>query len=654
MKTLYLSFLWHMHQPYYKDNTENKYFMPYAFLHSIKDYYDMLMHVSKYKDIKCTFNLTPSLLYQINDLSKNLEQDIFIYVLLKDVDSLIDNEKIFLLNGLFSVNYENAIKPVKYYDKLYKKRKRANKNNLDIFSDNELLDLEVLYLLANCGYYLKKEDFVKKLINKGKWFTQKEKEDLVYYLKDFLGKIIPLYRSMRKEGRISTTTSPFYHPILPLLVDRENAKKARQDVILPKIEANFKDDADLQIKKALELNKKLLDYEPDGFWPSEGSVSDGVIELFRKNGIKYILTDEDVLFKTIKNSDRAYVYKVYKINGVDVFFRDKNLSNDISFRYNALNSKDAVNDFISHLRGIYDYHEFSPVVSVVMDGENAWEFYKNNGYDFFEELYRQLERLNWCKTATFDEILSLKEIEREDLSHIEPGSWIYGNFDIWIGKKEKNVAWDMLALAKNECDAKNRDVQEEILEAEGSDWFWWYDDDFYTPIKEQFDALFRKHLINAYRESLKDVPSKLFKPITKITPKGYIPKQTTPIMPSIDGRLSFAFEWLESLIFKAKPEKAMFNTMRVCFDDRFTYIALFGDKISFKENCALEFDFLDKKVFNLNIPLKNSSCERFLIKTDEFTEIRINGTFEFEYAVLRVKIENKTKEEIFFEKVKYE
>ncbi len=652
MKTLYLSFLWHMHQPYYKDNTENKYFMPYVFLHSIKDYYDMLMHVSKYKNIKCTFNLTPSLLYQIDDLSKNIEQDMFIYVLLKDVKSLIDNEKIFLLNNLFSINYKNFIEPVEYYDKLYKKQ--ANKDALNILSDNELLDLEVLYLLANCGYYLKQDNFIKKLINKGKWFTQKEKEDLVYYLRDFLGKIIPLYRSMKEEGKISITTSPFYHPILPLLMDRENAKKAKQDVTLPKIKANFKDDADLQIKKALELNKELFGCKPNGFWPSEGSVSDGVIELFRKNGIKYILTDEDVLFKTVKSNDRSYIYKVYKINGVNVFFRDKNLSNDISFRYNALNAKDAVNDFISHLRGIYDYHEFSPIVSVVMDGENAWEFYKNNGYDFFEELYTQLEKLDWCKTVTFDEVLNLTDVEKQSLKHIEPGSWICGNFDVWIGKKEKNRAWDILSLAKNECDSSNKDVEEELLIAEGSDWFWWYDDDFYTPIKDKFDGLFRKHLINAYRMSNKTIPHNLFEPITRIKPEGNILKHKAPITPFIDGELTTVFEWVESLLFEAKPTNAIFNAMRVCFDDKFTYIALLGDSAKVSDEMVFEFDFPDKKIFNLSIPVKNRKGDGFLIKTGEITEIRINGKLEFEYVILRIKMDKKIEEEIFFEKVKYE
>ncbi len=550
---MYISFLWHMHQPFYKDLLKNNYVMPWTFLHAIKDYYDMIEIIEGFENIQLNFNFVPSLLEQIEDYSKVPYSDYFLKILQKDVGLLSENEKDFLLKQLFCANYDNMIKKFPKYLELYSK-KRDN----SVFSLQDFIDLEVLYLLSWTGYYIrKKSNIVQKLINKGKNFNQSEKIELVEELFRFIGEILPKYKNMQLSGKIEISTSPYFHPILPLLIDPSIAKIAMPDIQLPIIVENFKDDAYNQIKFGMEKYKEIFSIYPNGFWPSEGSVSDDTLLMISEHNIKWVATDEDILFLSNKNLNKKDLYFPYNFNGVNIFFRDKELSNAIGFIYSKWDYKDAAKDFYNKIKKIEsDINDENAIISIILDGENAWEFYRDNGVPFLKEIYSLIIDDQSLIMTTYSNYLNAQNSGRE-LTHIHPGSWINANYGIWIGHPEENRAWEMVADAKKVLFQKKDSVSEdsfkmaykELLIAEGSDWFWWYGDDFYSEMSDKFDSLFRSHIANVYSFLNEDVPFNVFQPIKKYLKAEFLKEPVDIINPVIDGQVKNYLEWLSAGIF---------------------------------------------------------------------------------------------------------
>lgn len=559
-----------MHQPYYKDNLSNTTLMPWVFLHAIKDYYDMPWYLEKFPNIKATFNLVPSLMLQIDEYIDRKANDKLINIIKKDVGSLKIEELQFLEEFLFLSNEKNMIKPLNRYHELLLKYK-SNSNSLDQFSYQELNELQVLFLLSWCGNYLRENSYlIKSLITQGSNYSHEQKIELLDELYDFLSKIVPYYKKLAQTNQIAISTTPFYHPILPLLLDRNSAKEAKSGVVLPNSFENYEEYAKLQVSKAVDFFKEKFDYAPVGFWPSEGSVSMKTLELLQSNNIKWVATDEEILFKSINTHNKEDLYKPYFLKGerqdINLFFRDKYLSDLIGFEYSKKESLQAAQDFISHLKNIYLNANDSTLVSVILDGENAWEFYPNNAQDFFENLYRLINEQEWCETVLFDEVSKLP-IQQVELPKLATGSWINGNFDIWIGSSEKNKAWELLDLTKQNFEELKdqldesviKKVEREFLIALGSDWFWWYGDDHFTELNHQFDEQFRAHLKNIYKLLDLEIPSEIFMPIVKKVKKdsGHI-KPTDFITPFVDGNMSNFFEWLNSGFIDIKKE---FSTM---------------------------------------------------------------------------------------------
>lgn len=560
-----------MHQPYYKDDCTNTTLMPWVFLHAIKDYYDIPWYLEKFPNIKATFNLVPSLLTQIEGYLNGSANDKFLEMLKKDVNSLRLDEKSFLSEYLFLANEQHMVKPLpRYYELLLKYK--APDSSFEIFSNEEILELEVLFLLAWCGNFLRESnELVKALLKQEKNYSQKQKNDLINELYSFLSELIPYYKKLQDNKQIDISTTPFYHPILPLLIDRQSAKEARPDVVLPTSSAKYEDFASLQVTSAVDYFEKLFDKKPKGFWPSEGSVSNKTISLLSSHGVQWACTDEEILSKTLNNSNKELLYKPYSLkteNGkVNLFFRDKYLSDLIGFDYSKKSAKEAASDFVSHLKNIYLNASSSPLVPVILDGENAWEFYPNNAQDFFEELYKLLDEQAWCETVLFDEVPQIEDLKFTELSSLNSGSWINGNFDIWIGSPEKNKAWELLDLTKNSFDeVKNsldeqtlQKVEKEFMIALGSDWFWWYGDDHYTELNHQFDEQFRAHLKNVFELMNKEVPREIFVPIVKKDDANQVNiLQKDFISPVVDGNMSNYFEWLNCGRMDIKKE---FSTM---------------------------------------------------------------------------------------------
>jgi alpha-amylase/alpha-mannosidase (GH57 family) len=607
MKKLYLCFLWHMHQPWYIDPFTQEFEMPWVFLHAIKDYYEMPWLVSRYKKIKATFNLVPSLIKQLQIYSENPSSCKFLNLLKKDADKISNTEKDYLLKILFSANLTTMIKPIPRYFQIY--QKYMTTQNL---TNQDFLDLQVLFLLSWTGNYLRENNhYIKTLLEKGKNFTQAEKEKLVNVLLDFLKEIIPFYKKLENEGRIEITTTPYYHPILPLLLNTESAKESKPDISLPKIIANFKEDAVYHLNAALDEYQSIFDKKPNGLWPAEGSLSNQTLDLFIEHKIKWTATDEDVLYNVAGKRDK---YKIYKYKDIYIFFRDKYLSDSTGFRYQNMNEKDAVDDFISHLRSIYNSSQHCQVVSVILDGENAWEFYKNNGKDFFNRLYFEISHQKWIECITFSEVLE-KNVEIENLESIKAGSWIYGNFTTWIGHPEKNTAWEYLSETRNflESEKENdlyKKAREYIYIAEGSDWFWWYGDDHFTIYADKFDLLFRSNLMKVYDVLGKKPPAKLSKPIKQTFKQPIIKKPKNYITPTIDGKITNYFEWLFSgeidLTFdlSSMNTEILLNKLYYGYDKENFYLRFDGNVNQIK-NDILRLNFITDKEFSFSVPISN-------------------------------------------------
>lgn len=629
-KKLHLAFVWHMHQPYYRNDIEGKTIMPWVFLHGIKDYYDIPWYMSRFEGVKATYNLVPSLIEQLKLYIEGRAGDALLDALYKEVVTLNIEEKKLLESYLFLSNEKNMIKPLSRYYTLF--LKYSSHGNINDFDEGELLDGQVLFLLAWCGVYLRQNsDTVKRLLEKGAGYTQNEKKELLDALLEFVKEIVPFYKKLEENGQITLITTPYYHPITPLLLDRESAREARPDVTLPKSSGDFYDFGERNTKDAVSFFEENFQKKPEGFWPAEGSVSMKSANLFAKYGIKWFCSDEEILYKTLHNDTKHNIYKNYSLDteegSVEIRFRDKYLSDLLGFQYSNRDPKDAANDFIHHLKNIYEACDFSPLVNVILDGENAWEFYTNNGYDFFMELYKQFEACDWIEPVKMEEFKNQEDIKTTALSNLASGSWISGNFDIWIGQEEKNRAWELLDMTKRAYDGKQDSLEKEkkeIIDKEfmialGSDWFWWYGDDHYTVQKAEFDALFRKHLTNIYNLMDMEVPKEIVTPIVQEkSGSSFHRKPKDLIYPTMDGKESDYFEWLNSGVIDLKKEFSVMDSSK-------NYIE--SIRYGYNENSL--FFFMDgkvkklagKAVLNLNINGKTYPLE--LKERVEHKEVRL-------------------------------
>ncbi|GAX87455.1 conserved hypothetical protein [Lebetimonas natsushimae] len=581
-----MNLLWHMHQPFYY--YKSKIYLPWVFLHAIKDYYDMANIASKY-NVKVSFNLTPSLLLQLDEIDEN--KDYFLSLLLKK--NLENNEKEYVLNIIKSVYVETMVKPYKKFYFLF------NKNNL---TQKDFNDLEVFYLLSWCGEELKKRRFIQNYLNKES-FTYEEKEELIFYLLEFVKGIIPFYKILQDIGKIQITTSPFSHPILPLLFNMENAKKANPKVVLPKIYFPLKDDAFMHIKKAKEIYKKFFGFYPKAFWPAEGGISEEVIDAFRDEGINITFSGDDVLKKV--ESD---IYSPYEYNGVKLFFRDRYLSDLIGFNYKYFEVDDAVN----HFKREIDNRPGN--ITVILDGENAWEYYKNP-YQFLHKFYEMLESKN---TKFFDEVESVKKLNK-----IIPGSWINGDFNTWVGDEEKNRAWEMLFLSKKEITD-----DENYLYVEGSDWFWWYGRGHESVQNEIYDEIFRNYLMDVFKKHKKKIPA--FLVIKNFHKKTYFVPQKFILTPRIDGKTNF-FEWVGAGEIKENFGALAGNIPKIYYaiDEKNLYLRIDDSKYEFREFKNVKGEIVEavgeRREF-LRFTLKGENFE--MILPSEIIKLELNEIYK--------------------------
>lgn len=543
MKRLDVAFIWHMHQPYYKDDLTGRYLLPWVRLHGVKDYFPMAALLENFENVKATFNLVPVLVEQLNDYARNNASDTFLELTLKKASDLALDEKLDLLGNFFRVNFKRFIEPNARFSELLIKRgldlsvsalKEAARN----FSGQDFLDLQALFNLAWFhSISIDADANLKNLIEKKRDYTEEDKEYIVFKQREILKKILPLYKRLEEEGRIEITTTPYYHPILPLICDTEAARVSSPAIKLPRRRFTHPEDAAWHIEEAIKYHTAEFGRAPRGMWPSEGSVSDEALDLVISKGLDWVAADENILFKSLVLYDRRYkdssrfdrrlIYEPYRLKRgsrhINMVFRDKNLSDMISFNYNSWPQARAAEDLLGHFRMVLENLRRDAdrgLMTIVMDGENAWEYYEDNGRTFFETVYANLDTKDSpIKSATVSEYLAA-EPSKKTLAGVSPGSWINHNFEIWIGDEQDNLSWEYLDRARRDLvkftsqsrkkpglDGSNiRKAWRELYIAEGSDWNWWYGGRSRSGGDNPFDNLYRMHLKNIYKLLKKPIP----------------------------------------------------------------------------------------------------------------------------------------------------
>jgi alpha-amylase/alpha-mannosidase (GH57 family) len=587
-----VAILWHMHQPFYEDLVTREHILPWVRLHALKDYYGMVALLREFPGVRMTFNLVPSLLVQLEAFAQDRARDRHLEVGLKPAAALDERDIDFALDNFFHAQRQRMIDIYPRYAELLAKRGGSLPTAADRraatgrFTRDDLRDLQVWHKLAWIDpFYLDGDSRVRALLAKGHGFSEEDKATLRAVELELLNRVIPEYRAAAERGQAELSTSPFFHPILPLLCDSDIYLQTHPDARRPRHRFAHPEDAVEQLERAVRYHTSLFGVRPHGLWPSEGSVSNAMVPLVADAGFAWMATDELILARTlgatfsrdgqghIEQPERLYAAYGISREGarVSCAFRDHVLSDLIGFTYAGWRADAAADDFVGRLVEAGERYRRraggeEALIPIILDGENAWEHFEGGGRPFLRALYGRLSGHPELRTVTMAEAC---RVPRHELTEIFPGSWIDAHFSIWIGHQDDQSAWSQLADARDAVaaapPAAAAAALEEILIAEGSDWFWWYGDDHSSAQDQTFDDLFRRHLRNAYRLLQKPVPEELF--ATNISTGGPVQVQAQPtalLSPTVDGEETSYFEWLGAGSFEVhEAAGAMHQVERV-------------------------------------------------------------------------------------------
>src|SRR5690242_10873789 len=579
MPVLRVIVLWHMHQPFYKDLVTGEYRLPWVRMHALKDYYGMVKLLDEFPRVHQNFNLVPSLLVQIEDYVTGKAKDPWRDLIAKPARDFSPHDKEFALTYLFQANHTHQVGRYPRYLELLQKRAQYKAVTAAVphFNVQDFADLQVLSQLAWFDEFFLDEPVIVDLIKKERNFNRADQEALLGVENRLLASVIPAYRAASDRGGIELSTTPFYHPILPLLCDTNNGRVSSPGLPLPRRRFLQANDALEQMRRAVDFHEQTFGKRPAGMWPSEGSVSDEVLKLAQQLGLKWLATDEGVLGRSTRSffernsagqltPDSAQrLYQLYRRgeeeDGVSLLFRDHNLSDLIGFVYSGLPPKEAATHFLKTIKT-----SAQPVlgtgrdaiVPVILDGENAWEHFPASGREFLTRLYHAIQTDPQIEPLTIAEVIE-RTPKVSSLTSLVPGSWINANFNVWIGAPEDNLAWDYLAEARdfygrnsqNGNEANQRLAYEELLIAEGSDWNWWYGPEHHSANDRDFDELYRKHLSNVYQLLGGRPPEALAQPIARSDARPTFVPQTGYIHPRLNEKSPHYFDWIGAAIYSA-------------------------------------------------------------------------------------------------------
>jgi alpha-amylase/alpha-mannosidase (GH57 family) len=558
-----LCFLWHMHQPFYKDLWSGQYKLPWTRLHALKDYAGMVQILDEFPQIHQTFNLVPSVVMQIEDYASGTASDPFLDCAVMPAENLSESQRIFMRRYFFQANLGRMIYRYPRYRELYESRDRM--------SVRDLRDLQVLSQLVWFDEdLLAREPELMELVRKGHDYSLDDQAAMARKQRESLQRVLPVYRDFCARGQIEIATTPFYHPILPLICDSDIGAVSHPGVTLPR-RFRYPDDAREQLTRARNYMFEKLGAAPVGLWPSEGSISDEALGLAADCGFQWSASDNGVLARTLRaNAGPDETYRSYLWNRdgreIRLLFRDHHLSDLIGFTYQHMSAEDAAGHFLTQIRNnIHDAGDHDALVPIILDGENAWEWYEANGRPFLRALYRRIGEDPNLQALTISEALARFEPRR--MEGVVPGSWINANFDVWIGAEEDNLAWEYLLDARRAyddaaaapdasarvSDEMRRLAYEELLIAEGSDWCWWYGPEHGSDNRAEFDQLYRDHLSNVYRALGQTPPEALSRPILKSQPGELHEAPLNPIHATLDGEITSVFEWSGAGRYRPDP-----------------------------------------------------------------------------------------------------
>jgi alpha-amylase/alpha-mannosidase (GH57 family) len=542
-----LVLLWHMHQPDYRNYRTGQFELPWVYLHAIKDYTDMAHHLEAHPGVKAVVNFAPVLLDQIEAYAEQfalgeVKDPLLKLLATSDLEHIDRASCLLVLESCFRGNHRTMLDPFPHYKRLYEVYqaiRAKGESALCYLSGQFLGDLLVWYHLAWTGESVRRShETVVRLMAQGEGYTHADRFQLYGLIGDLISGIIPRYRKLAERGQLELSCTPHHHPLAPLLLDFASAREAMPAVELPPDSySGGRNRVGAHIDAALESHAGRFGARPVGIWPAEGAVSNALFEMLGERGISWAATSESVLASSLKRShpgqplpERAqYLYRPYRVRsgqaGISCFFRDERLSDLIGFEYCRWFGKDAALHFVNALDEIRRAAPggTTPLVSVILDGENAWEYYPYNAYYFLHDLYAELEAHPVIRTTTFAEALAAHK--GEEIPGVVAGSWVYGTFSTWIGAPEKNAAWVLLCEAKRNFDLVMQSgrlssedrvlVERQLMDCEGSDWFWWFGD--YNPQHSVaiFDRLFREKLSNLYRLLKLPMPPVLARPISQ-------------------------------------------------------------------------------------------------------------------------------------------
>jgi alpha-amylase/alpha-mannosidase (GH57 family) len=545
--------LWHMHQPPYRDALSGQYVLPWTYLHAIKDYTDMAAHLEGQPGAKAVVNFTPVLIEQIEDLAACVRAhldhgrslpDVLLASLGAQALPTAATERLLLLRACLRADQENLINRHAAFASLVELAKSmATAETIAYASDQFLHDLSVWYHIAWMGESLRQDARIAHLVTKASGFDASDRRILLALTGELLAGVLPRFRALADAGRCELATSPFSHPILPLLIDFATARESEAHAGQPRHRAypGGQERVDWHLREAVRTFERVFGRKPRGCWPSEGAISERAVQSIAAAGFDWLATSVSVLRASLEKSavaipdDGAAADRMLNraFQGPDseiaCYFRHDTFSDLIGFTYSRWHGDDAAQHFARELEAFADRTEGDAqrVLLVALDGENAWEYYPFNGHYFLQALYKILATHPRLRLATLSEVVDEQRAAMSSaqlLPRIRAGSWVYGTLSTWMGDVEKNAAWDLLCDAKcafdatvaaGRLDASALQLAErQLASCESSDWFWWFGD--YNPAAavRDFDQLYRHQLTSLYRLLQLDVPKSLEQPLS--------------------------------------------------------------------------------------------------------------------------------------------
>ena len=624
MPVLRVIILWHQHQPFYKDLVSGEYRLPWVRLHALKDYFGMVKLLDEFPNVHQTFNLVPSLITQIQDYVSGTAQDPFLQVAAKPAKDLTPEERRFALQYLFQANPVHMIGRYPRYRELWERFRGSGSSPEPAekyFQAQDFTDLQVLSQIAWFDEFFLQDPEVAALIQKGRNYSLDDQRFVILHQRELLAKVLPAHAEAAQRGFIEISTSPFYHPILPLICDTNMGAVSTPGLPLPPHRFRHPEDAREQLQRGLDLHQKVFGVRPQGVWPSEGSVSEEVLAIAQSLGVKWMATDEEVLGRTLGVSfsregdgrlpaePAAKLYNIHRYQSgqteMNMIFRDHTISDLIGFVYSGMPPQEAATHLMRSIKQsaqpALDQGK-DAVLSIILDGENAWEYYPQSGREFLRRFYDALQREPGVEAVTVSEAIQ-RHKDFGQLSSLVPGSWIHANFNVWIGAPEDNRAWDYLHHARNFYDQTSAGATEpqrklafeEILISEGSDWNWWYGPEHHSANDRDFDELYRKHLSNVYRALGARPPDYLAQPIMAGMARPAFLHQSAYIHPRITGDMVRYFEWMGAAVYTADHRSGSMHGKQFLLDSVYAGID--------ERNVYGRLDFADGKVPDIDFEL---------------------------------------------------